>query len=128
MVADVPRPQLDDVAVGIVEVGGAGVRARAERVLGNLGPAVALPQRSSRNYFANPGGIVAPASQRGQPSLFQAGVQRSAFTVAFDPVTEPLLVWEIDGESVPAALGLPNVPLCTPLANVVFANGLESSV
>ena len=33
---DVPGPELDEVAVGVVEVGGAGVRARREGVLGDL--------------------------------------------------------------------------------------------
>jgi hypothetical protein len=93
----------------------------------NAGEAVTLTARSSRNYFANPGGVFAAASQRGQPVVFAPGVHRAAFTVSFDPASEPLLVWELDGESIPAALDLPNVPLCTPLANLVFASGFEAS-
>lgn len=91
----------------------------------NTGAALTLPQRSSRNYFAHPGGIFSPASERGQPTQFAPGLHRNAFTVQFDPVSEPLLIWEIDGESVPAALDMPHMPLCTPLANLVFADGFE---
>jgi hypothetical protein len=58
--------------------------------------------------------------------MFQPGVNRGAFTVPFDPVAEPLLIWEIDGESIPAAIDLPNVPLCTPLADIVFGGGFEA--
>ncbi len=94
----------------------------------NMGATLALPQRTSRNYFAHPAGIFSSVSQRGQPSLFATGVQRNAFTVQFDPISEPLLIWEIDGEPVPAALNLPNVPLCTPLANLIFADGFEPNV
>jgi hypothetical protein len=91
----------------------------------NTGATLTLPQRSSRNYFAHPGGIFSPASERGQPTQFAPGLHRNAFTVQFDPVSEPLLIWEIDGEPVPAALDLPHVPLCTPLANLMFADGFE---
>ena len=37
VVADVPGPELDEVAVRVVDVGGAGVRARREGVLGDVG-------------------------------------------------------------------------------------------
>jgi hypothetical protein len=102
--------------------------AQARFAYVNPGAALALPQRSSRNYFASAGGIFSPGSQRGQPASFASGVHRNAFTVQFDPVAEPLLIWEIDGESVPAALNLPNVPLCTPLANLLFGDGFEPNV
>jgi len=94
----------------------------------NTGDQLDLPSRSSRNYFAGPGGVFGAQQQRGQPTSYLPGVHRAAFTVSFDPLVEPMLVWEIDGEAVPAALDLPNVPLCTPLAQALFADGFEPTV
>lgn len=115
--------------IGVLECmqppGGVNPLAQARFAYINLGATLTLAQRSSRNYFASDGVF---GASRGQPTTFQPGLNRSAFTVAFDPVTEPLLVWEIDGESVPAALDLPNVPLCTPLASRMFADGFEPNV
>lgn len=101
--------------------------AQARFAYVNLGGALALPQRSSRNYFASPNGAFGPS--RGQVTTFQPGLNRNAFTVSFDTSTEPLITWEIDGESVPAAVGMPNVPACTPVASdTVFRNGFEFAV
>jgi hypothetical protein len=92
----------------------------------NPGDTLTLPARSSRNYFRSAGGIFSPLSQRGQPTVFESGVRRDAFDVLFDPLSEPLLTWEIDGEIVPAALDLPGVPLCTPLSQRLFVDGFEA--
>jgi hypothetical protein len=122
---DHDRRQLIGMLECVQPPGNGNTFAQARFAYVNTGAALTLPLRSSRNYFANAGGIFSPASQRGQPAQFAPGVHRNAFTVQFDPVSEPLLIWEIDGESVPAALNLPNVPLCTPLASLMFADGFE---
>ena len=117
--------------IGLLEClqppGAGNALAQARFAYVNLGGSVSLPARSSRNYFGPAGNVFAASGQRGQPFVFAPGAHRNAFTVSFDPVAEPLLIWQIDGESVPASLDLPNVPLCTPLASAVFRDGFEPS-
>lgn len=107
-------------------VGNALAQARFAYV--NTGAPVVLAQRSSRNYFGDRSALFNGTGNRGQPTSFAPGVHRNAFTVQFDPVSEPMLIWQLDGEPVPASLDLPNVPLCTPLATLMFADGFEPNV
>jgi hypothetical protein len=124
---DPDRPQIIGLLECVQPPGPGNPLAQARFGYINTGAQLNLPLRSSRNFFGAPTDVYSPAALRGQPTSFAPGLQRGVFTVSFDAESEPLLLWQIDGVAVPAALGLPGVPLCTPLATTVFDDGFEAS-